>query len=160
MTDISLRPATAEDAAEIAALIRELAVFEKMEEICEVTAADIREQLFGKTPRAHAVLACDGDNVAGFALYFFNFSTFRGRPGLYLEDLFVRPQFRRGGVGQMLLKRLAEIAVAADCRRMEWTVLDWNKDAKNFYHRIGAQPLEEWEIYRLDTDALRALAAG
>ena len=158
MSDISLRNARIEDAGEIAALIHELAVFEKMEDVCEVTAEDIQAQLFGPIPRAHVVLACQDAAVAGFALYFFNFSTFRGRPGLYLEDLFVRPDFRRLGIGKLLLKKLAEIAVAQDCRRMEWTVLDWNENAKVFYRQLGATPLDEWEIYRLDTAALQRLA--
>jgi GNAT superfamily N-acetyltransferase len=115
---------------------------------------------FGAAPVSHAVVARERDVPAGFALYFFNFSTFLGQPGLYLEDLFVRPEFRKRGLGRRLLAHLARIAVDRGCGRMEWSVLNWNETALRVYRSIGAQPLDEWTVQRLTGQALLELAGG
>ena len=119
----------------------------------------LRKGLFGERPYAEVLIAEADGKAAGFALYFHNFSTFLGRPGIYLEDLFVRPEHRGKGYGRALLKRLAEIAVERDCGRMEWAVLDWNEPAIGFYKKLGAQPMDAWTIFRVTGDALRQLAA-
>lgn len=160
MTDgpaLALRPATAADAATVVALVRELATYERMPDAVRMTADDVRAAFAGG--HAHAVLA-ERDGVAiGLALYFFNFSTWSGRRGLYLEDLFVRPDARGAGAGLALLRHLARLALAAGCARMEWAVLDWNEPALGFYRALGAEALDEWTLHRLDGDALARLAA-
>ncbi|HEV7406252.1 MAG TPA: GNAT family N-acetyltransferase [Chthoniobacteraceae bacterium] len=118
----------------------------------------LREHLFGATPAAHVLLACDEGEPVGFALYFFNYSTWLGRPGLYLEDLFVLPGHRRRGHGRALLHRLGQIADERGCGRMEWAVLDWNKPAIEFYKTLGAAPLDEWTIFRLTREGIAKLA--
>lgn len=155
-----IRPATPEDVSTVLALIRELAEYEKLAHAVVATEADLHTALFGDDHVAHAVIARDdrGD-TAGFALYFFNFSTFVGKPGLYLEDLFVRPAFRRRGLGRALLAHLAQIALERGCGRMEWSVLDWNAQAIAVYRAIGAEPMDEWTVQRLSGDALQRLAA-
>ncbi len=152
----TLRSATAADAALLTQLIRELAVFERLESEVTGDAAAVAESLGQK--HCSALLAFVGEEPAGFALYFFNYSTFLARRGLYLEDLFVRPAFRRHGLGRLLLHRLAQIAVAEKCGRFEWAVLDWNEDAIRFYRSIGAAPMEDWIVQRVTGDALRRLA--
>ena len=152
-------PAVEADAPLILALIRELAEYEKLADQVTATEADIARALFADPPRAEAVVArLDGEPV-GFALFFHNFSTFVGRPGLYLEDLYVRPPHRGRGFGRRLLAHLARIAVERGCGRFEWSVLDWNAPAIAAYRRAGAVPLDEWTVYRLTGAALTRLAA-
>ncbi|MFN0243547.1 MAG: N-acetyltransferase family protein [Planctomycetota bacterium] len=158
MTTIS--PATPADVPTILTLIRELAEYERLSHAVVATEEHVHASLFGERPRAEALLARDDRAVAGFALFFHNYSTFVGRPGLYLEDLFVRPAFRGRGIGRALLAELARIAVERDCGRMEWSVLDWNVDAIGFYEKLGAQPMSEWTVFRLAGDPLRALASN
>ena len=126
----------------------------------QATEERLAAELFGPRPAAEVLLAYAGDEPAGFALYFQNFSTFVGKPGLYLEDLFVRPAWRGHGLGRLLLTRLAEIAVDRDYGRMEWTVIDWNESAIGFYRRLGARMMNEWILCRLTGDELRQLAKG
>ena len=156
---ITITPATEPDVPLILALIKELAEYERLSHEVVATEADLTAALFGERPRARALLARVGGEPAGFALYFYNFSTFLGRAGLYLEDLFVRPAWRRHGVGRHLLYALAEVAVREGCGRMEWSVLDWNEPAIRFYRSIGARPMEEWTVYRLTGDALVRFAS-
>ena len=147
------------DAETIVNLVRELAVYEKLETCAIATAADFRFHLFGPRPAAEAILAeVDGEAV-GFALYFTSFSTFRGQPGLYLEDLFVRPAYRGRGLGKGLLASVARRAVERDCGRLEWAVLDWNEPSIGFYKSVGARPMDEWTVFRLDDESLARLAS-
>lgn len=155
-----IRPATASDVPTILQLIRELAEYERAPDEVHATEPQLREVLFGAKPAAEVLLAVEGDEAVGFAVYFFNFSTWLGRPGLYLEDLFVRPSVRGSGYGRALLQRLAQIAQARNCGRMEWAVLDWNEPAIGFYKKLGAQPMDEWTVYRLTADRIADLAAG
>lgn len=156
-----LRPATAADVPILLRFIRELATYEKLLAEVEADEARLRAALFPAAPTApaaHAVLAeLDGAPV-GFAVYFFNFSTFLARPGLYLEDLYVRPEARGHGVGKALLLHLAKLANARGCGRMEWAVLDWNEPAIAFYEALGARRMQDWQICRLTGDALRRYA--
>lgn len=146
---LTLRPAKATDAALLAELIRELAVYERLEADCRITEDLIRTQLFGERPAAEAVVG-EIDGVAeGFALFFTNFSTFLGKRGLYLEDLFVRPEARGNGLGRALLERLIAIARERNYGRVEWSVLDWNTDAQAFYTKLGAKPMDEWTVWRV-----------
>ncbi len=154
-----VRPARIEDTANIAQLIRELAEYERLSHDVVLKEADLREQLFGRTPRAEVLIAEEDGVVVGLALYFSNFSTFLCRPGLYLEDLFVRPPYRHKGYGRALLRELARIAVQRACGRLEWAVLDWNKPAIEFYRGLGAVLMHEWRIFRLTGDALRKLGS-
>jgi GNAT superfamily N-acetyltransferase len=156
--DIRIVPATDRDVPTILSLIRGLAEYERLAHEVEATDADIRESLFGDWPAAEVVLAYAGAEVAGFALFFHNYSTFLGRRGLYLEDLFVLPAYRGRGVGRRLLSYLARLAVERKCGRMEWWVLDWNEPAIRFYRSIGAVPMDDWTVYRLSGDALARLA--
>ena len=156
----TLRDARPEDIPSIVDLIRELADYERAPEDCHADAASLRQHLFGPKPFAEALVAERGASVCGFALFFHNYSTWLTRPGLYLEDLFVKPQVRGLGIGKALLVRLAEIAVSRGCGRLEWSVLTWNEPAIGFYRSLGAVPMEEWQVYRLAGPALRALGAG
>lgn len=156
--DVRIVPATERDTPAILSLIQGLADYERLADQVEATEDGIREALFGDWPSAEVVLAHVGSDVAGFALYFHNFSTFVGRRGLYLEDLFVEPAYRSRGVGRRLLAHLARVAVERKCRRMEWSVLDWNEPAIRFYRSIGAVPMDDWTVYRLAGDALDRLA--
>jgi GNAT superfamily N-acetyltransferase len=142
----------------IAELIRGLARFEKLEQEVVMTEELLAAGLFGDRPYAEVVLAEDDGRPVGFALFFHNFSTFLGRPGIYLEDLFVLPERRGHGIGRMLLAHLARLAVERGCGRLEWAVLDWNRDAIKFYERLGARPNSEWTVYRLAGEALTGLA--
>jgi len=153
-----IRPGEKPDVPVIAELIRGLARFERLEDQVTMTEEKLTRSLFGDRPYAETLIAEDDDKPVGFALFFHNFSTFLGRPGLYLEDLFVLPEGRGKGVGRKLLERLAQVAVERDCGRLEWAVLDWNKDAIRFYERLGARPNEDWTTYRLTGEPLRALA--
>ncbi len=155
---VRIRFATRHDVPVIAELIRGLARFEKLEHEVVMTEELLAASLFGKRPYAEVLLAEDDGRAVGFALFFHNFSTFLGRPGIYLEDLFVLPEQRGLGVGRMLLVRLARLAVDRGCGRLEWAVLDWNRDAIGFYERLGARPNSDWTVYRLTGEALTGLA--
>ena len=146
---MNLRPAELADAPEILALIQELAEYEELRDLCIATQADIEREVFGPNPVVQVVMAEVDGVVAGFALYFFNFSTFLGRRGIYLEDLFVRPDFRGQGIGKALLLKLKDIAIEAGYGRVEWAVLDWNTPSIEFYKALGARPLDEWTTFRL-----------
>ena len=160
MSDIRIARATTEDVALILQMIRDLAEYERMSELAVATESDIREALFGPHPAAEVILAHASNQPAGFALFFHNFSTFVGSRGLYLEDLYVKPEFRRRGVGRRMLAELARIAVERRCGRFEWSVLDWNQPAIDFYKSLGAVPLSEWTVFRVTGDALTRLAAS
>jgi GNAT superfamily N-acetyltransferase len=159
MTDtMTIRPATEQDVPVIRGFIRDLAVYERLEHEMVATDEDLRKTLFGDRRYAEVVFACvDGDPV-GFALFFHNYSTFLGKPGIYLEDLFVRPEARGRGIGKRLLAWLAQATVERDCGRLEWSVLDWNEPSIAFYRNLGAVLKDEWQIFRLTGDALNALA--
>jgi len=152
-----LRDARPDDIEFILAYIRELAEFERLTHECVADPTILQRFLF-EQPRAHAIMAEWDGKPAGFALYFYNFSTFVGRPGLYLEDLFVRPAFRRNGIAKTIFRHLAAKAVTEGCGRMEWSVLDWNESAIAFYRALGATPLDEWTVQRLTGEALARLA--
>jgi GNAT superfamily N-acetyltransferase len=159
MTDqIRITPATPADVPTIRVLIRELAEFERLLHEAKATDEQIHESLFGRKPGAEVIMARVGEEVAGFALFFHSFSTFLGRRGVYLEDLFVRPTFRGGGCGAALLRELAKIAVERNCGRLEWSVLDWNQRAIDFYKSLGAVPMDEWTMFRVTGPALEKLA--
>lgn len=155
---IRIRPANPDDVHDIHRLVLELADYEHLTHAVTGTPEDLQRHLFGPRPYAEALMAHVGDEVAGIALYFFNYSTFLCRPGLYLEDLYVRPAFRRHGIGRRLLAELARRAVNDGCGRLEWSVLDWNAPSIEFYKGLGARPLEEWTTFRLTGDALTRLA--
>jgi GNAT superfamily N-acetyltransferase len=154
---VVIRPADRSDVPVIAGLIRGLARFEKLEEEVTMTEELLARNLFGPRPYAETLIAEDGAAPVGFALFFHNFSTFLAKPGIYLEDLFVVPEHRGRGIGRALLQRLAQIAVERDCGRLEWAVLDWNREAIGFYERLGAKPNSEWTVYRLTGEALTVL---
>lgn len=155
---IRIRSATREDVPVVAELIRGLARYEKLEHEVVMTEDLLAAGLFGERPYAEVLLAVDEDRPLGFALFFHNFSTFLGRPGIYLEDLFVVPEERGSGIGRALLEHLARLAVDRGCGRLEWAVLDWNRDAIAFYERLGARPNSDWTVYRLTGEALTTLA--
>jgi GNAT superfamily N-acetyltransferase len=141
-------------------LIKALAEYEKLSGEVVATEALLQEALFGPARNAEAALAYVGEDAVGFAVWFYNFSTFVGRPGLYLEDVFVLPDWRGRGVGSALMRHLARLAVQRGCGRMEWAVLDWNQSAIGFYRRLGAQAMDGWTVYRLSGDALEKLAGA
>lgn len=155
----SIRDAVPEDVAVISSLIRALAEYERAPDEAVATEDQIRETLFGPHRRAEVVIGLEGAEPVGFAVFFHNYSTWLGRPGLYLEDLFVRPEARGRGYGRRLLAHLAMIAEQRGCARMEWSVLDWNAPAIGFYRALGAIPMDEWTVYRLTGAPLAALAA-
>jgi GNAT superfamily N-acetyltransferase len=155
-----IRAAAATDAPEILALIHELAEYERAPEEVTATVADLVRDGFGDHPRFQVLLACEGDEIAGFAFYFFVYSTWRGQPTLYLEDLFVRPAHRRRGFGLALMRRLAEEAVKGGCGRFQWQVLDWNEPAVRFYETLGAKIFREWWTVRVEGDAIARLASS
>jgi len=157
---LHIRPAAPDDSRRIVEMIRELAEYERLSHVCHAEPDRLEAQLFGNPPRAEVVLADWEGQPAGFALFFPTFSTFECAPSLYLEDLFVRPPFRRRGIGRALLRHLAGLAVERGCRRMEWAVLDWNRSAIDFYLELGARALDDWTVYRLDGEALREVAGG
>ncbi|MEU1533782.1 GNAT family N-acetyltransferase [Streptomyces fagopyri] len=154
-----IRTATPADVPVIHAMVRELAEYEKVPDEARATPAQLREALFGEHPAAFAHLAEEAGEVVGFALWFLNFSTWRGVHGIYLEDLYVRPQARGGGHGKALLTELARICVARGYERLEWSVLDWNRPSIEFYEALGARPQDEWTVYRLTDGALRELGS-
>jgi GNAT superfamily N-acetyltransferase len=154
---LSIRPAERADLAIIAQFIRDLAEYERLAHEVHFEEAVLGDRLFGARPYAEVLIGEIDGTPQGFALFFHNFSTFEGRPGIYLEDLFVRPEARGSGLGKALLQRLAALAVERDCARLEWSVLDWNEPAINFYKSLGAKPMDEWTIYRVDGTALQQL---
>ncbi len=155
---VTIRSAVPDDLDLIFRFICDLAEYEKLRHEVRADEAALSRSLFGDTPRAEVIIGeIDGD-AKGFALFFHNFSTFEGRPGLYLEDLFVDPDARGSGLGRALLARLAQIALERDCARLEWSVLDWNEPALRFYRSLGATPMDEWTVQRVDGNALAALA--
>ena len=162
---VKIRPAEERDVEEIHTMICELAEFEKMADQVVSTSASVKNALFGLAPCASAIVAeldddGSGPQTVGFALYFQNYSTFTGKPGLYLEDVYVRPAFRKLGVGRALLKQLATIARDRCCGRFEWAVLDWNENAIAFYEGLGATVLSDWRIVRMDGDAMERFVAS
>ncbi|MBU6950099.1 GNAT family N-acetyltransferase [Hahella sp. HN01] len=160
MTDITIRTATADDAALILQFITELAIYEKAEHEVKTNVEEIQRSLFGPDTTTHALICSVDGKPVGYAVYFFNYSTWLGKHGIYLEDLYISPECRGGGAGKALLRHIAKIAVAKGCGRFEWSVLDWNEPAINFYKSIGAKPMDEWVIYRLTGDALTDFAKG
>jgi len=156
---LTIRPAVRADAPTIASLVRELAEYEKLQDEAKANAADFLRELEAPNPVIHVLIAEWDGSPCGFALYFFNFSTFVGRPGLYLEDLFVRPEQRKHGIGRALLRALARIAQQRGCGRMEWAVLDWNEPALRFYKSLDARQMNEWIIHRLTPVEISKLAA-
>ena len=154
----TLHPARPEDVGEIVTFIRELAEYENLSHEMLATEREIREWLFGARPAAEVVIARVDNQPAGFALFFTSFSTFLGRPGMYLEDLFVRPEHRGIGIGKALLRHLADIACQRGYGRLEWAVLDWNEPAIGFYERMGAQAMAEWITYRVSGQSLQIMA--
>ena len=156
---LTIRAATPADLPLICELIRDLAAYEKLAHEVRFDAEVLGEKLFGQRPYAEVVIGELGGTAQGFALFFHNFSTFEGKPGIYLEDLYVREPARGSGLGQALLAHLAALAVARDCARLEWSVLDWNAPAIGFYEKLGARAMDDWTIMRLDGDALAGLGA-
>lgn len=158
MEKFTIRPATAADVPIILELIRALAEYERAPNDVVATEKILNETLFGKKPAAEVLLLFEMKNAVGFAVFFHNFSTWLGRPGLYLEDLFVRPEHRGKGYGRALLIELAKIARERNCGRMEWAVLDWNEPAIEFYRKLGAKFMDEWTVFRLTRDEIAKLA--
>jgi GNAT superfamily N-acetyltransferase len=156
--NVTIRPAAEHELAQILAFIRELAVYEHLEHEVVATEADLALSLFGPRRFAEVVFACLEGTPVGFALFFHNFSTFLGKPGIYLEDLFVRPEARGRGIGKQLLAWLARTALERGCGRLDWAVLDWNAPSIGFYRSLGARALDDWTTYRLDGAALEQLA--
>ena len=159
MPELEIRAATEDDVPLLLSLIEELADYERLSHEVVATEETLRHSLFGEQRVAEALLGYLGGDPAGFALFFHNFSTFLGKPGIYLEDLYVRPEFRGSGVGQALLVQIAKLAKERGCGRLEWSVLDWNEPAIGFYKRIGAAPVSGWTVYRMTGEALEELAA-
>jgi GNAT superfamily N-acetyltransferase len=157
-SDFEIRPAHVEDVPVILELIRDLATYERAPDQVTATEEQLVDVLFGERPSAEVLLAFEGKSPVGFAVFFYNFSTWLGRPGLYLEDLFVKPEKRGKGYGRALLVDLAKIARDRRCGRMEWAVLDWNEPAIKFYRVLGAKPMEGWTVFRLTRDGIATLA--
>jgi len=160
MSIIKIRPATEADAGLILRFITDLAIYEKAEHEVVTTESEIRQTLFGNDSSTKALICNIDEQAVGYAVYFFNYSTWLGKHGLFLEDLYISPEQRGSGAGKALLKHLAEIAVSKNCGRLEWNVLDWNEPAIQFYKSLGAKPQDEWVGYRLAGDALQRLAAS
>jgi len=154
----NIRPATVDDVPIVLELIRALATYERAPNDVTATEEGLTEILFGNKRAAEVLLAMENEKAVGFAVFFHNFSTWLGRPGLYLEDLFVRPEDRGKGYGRALLVELARIARDRGCGRMEWAVLDWNEPAIQFYRKLGAKPMDEWTVFRLTRDGIERLA--
>jgi GNAT superfamily N-acetyltransferase len=160
MSEISIVPAGETDIPVILEMIRGLAEYEKLSHVVTATEARLRRTLFGPRPAAEVMLGYLGEECAGFALFFPNYSTFLARPGIYLEDIYVKPHARGNGLGLALLKEIARLAVERDCGRVEWSVLDWNEPSIQFYRKLGAVAMDEWTTFRLNGDALRKLGEG
>ena len=154
---VEFRKAVKEDTEKILFFIRELAIYEKMADQVEATSEILEKNLFGPYPRAEVIFAVKNGEEVGFVLFFHNFSTFLGKPGIYIEDLFVLPEFRGKGVGKALISQIAELAVERDYGRVEWWVLNWNP-ARRFYDDIGAESMDEWVVYRLTGDNIYKMA--
>ena len=159
MPETRVREASEGDVPLILSLIRELAEYEKLSDEVVATEEGLREGLFGERRYAEVLVAEHDGAPAGFALFFHNFSTFLGKPGIYLEDLYVKPEFRGAGIGKELLVHLARLAKRRDCGRLEWWVLDWNEPSIGFYKRLGAVPMDDWTVYRVSGSALEDLAS-
>lgn len=159
-SELTITIATERDVPQILHFIKALAEYERLADSVVATEEGLRATLFGPRPYAECVIARWKEEPSGFALFFHNYSTFLGRPGVYLEDLFVNPEFRGKGVGRALLQYLAKVAVDRNCGRLEWSVLDWNTPAVGFYKSLGAEPLEDWSIFRLKGEALSRLAGA
>jgi GNAT superfamily N-acetyltransferase len=155
---LTIRPTTAEDLPALLELIRELAQFERLEHEVEATVKSLSEAFFGPQAVASALLANVDGQTVGYAIYYFTFSSFLGRRGLWLDDVYVRPAFRQRGVGRALIKAVAQIAAERQCGRLEWTALNWNQNALDFYRTLGMQVMDEWVLLRLKADGLRQLA--
>jgi GNAT superfamily N-acetyltransferase len=160
LADFKIRPARLEDVLVILQLIHDLATYERAPDEVTATEEQLVEVLFGEKPAAEVLLAFEEESPVGFAVYFYNFSTWLGRPGLYLEDLFVKPEKRGKGYGRALLIELAKIARDRGCGRMEWAVLDWNEPAIKFYRSLGAKPMHEWTVFRLTGEGIAELASA
>jgi GNAT superfamily N-acetyltransferase len=158
VAEFQIRPARLEDVPIILELIRDLATYERAPNEVTATKEQLVDVLFGERPVAEVLLAFEGETAVGFAVYFYNFSTWLGRPGLYLEDLFVKPEKRGKGYGRALLVELTKIARYRGCGRMEWAVLNWNEPAIKFYRALGAKPMDEWTVFRLTGDEIASLA--
>ena len=158
MPQFEVRGATRQDVPLVLELIRELAEYEKLSHEVVATEDSLLEWLFGDRPVAEVLLAEYGTEAAGFALFFHNFSTFLGKPGIYLEDLYVRPRFRRSGIGKSMLAHLARLARERGCGRVEWSVLDWNEPSIRFYESLGAVAMDDWTVHRMTGEALERLA--
>jgi GNAT superfamily N-acetyltransferase len=158
--DLRIERASEDDVSLILTMIKALADYEHLALAVVATEETVRDTLFGSKPSAEVLIARIGTEAVGFAVWFFSYSTFLARPGLYLEDLFVLPGWRGHGIGHALLVHLARVAVAHECGRMEWSVLDWNESAIRFYRSIGARPMDEWTLFRLTGGALEDLASG
>jgi GNAT superfamily N-acetyltransferase len=157
---LNIREATESDVPLILQFIRDLAEYEKLAHLVVATEKQLHDTLFASSPYAEVLIAEEDGTPAGFALFFYNFSTFLAQPGIYLEDLFVKPEYRGRGYGKALLSRLARIAHERNCGRVEWAVLDWNEPSIAFYKSLGAQPMEEWQTFRLTGEPLEKLAGS
>ena len=160
MSDTRVREASEGDVPLLLTFIRELADYEKLSHEVVATEEGLRESLFAGRRYAEVLIAEHDGAPAGFALYFHNFSTFLGKPGIYLEDVYVRPEFRGTGIGRQLLVKLAHLALQRGCGRLEWSVLDWNEPSIGFYRQLGAVAMDDWTVYRVSDDALRKLGGG
>lgn len=158
INNLDIRPASVDQTPLILKLIKELAVYEKLLDIVITTEEDLKETLFGKNKAAEVVIGYYNDKPVGYALFFYNYSSFAGRPGLYIEDIYVRQEHRGKGFGKAFLVYLARIAKEKKCGRMEWAVLDWNEPSIEFYKKLGAIPMDEWTVFRLSRDAVEKLA--
>ena len=156
--DLRIEMASEKDVPLLLTFIRELALYERLLEVVTTTEEDLRSTLFGAEACAQGLLAYKDDDAVAFAIYFFNYSTFSGRPGLYLEDIFIRPAHRGAGVGRQIFSFLAQIALARGCNRMEWAVLNWNAPAIGFYESLGARPMHDWTTFRLPYEQLQRMS--
>ena len=157
LNTITIRAAISSDVSQVLEFIRELAEYEKLIHEVTVTQEALGLSLFGEKPYAEVLLAFVGEKPAGFCLFFHNYSTFVGKPGIYIEDIFVRPEFRGVGIGKRFFEELGRLAIDRDCGRIEWWVLDWNQPAIDFYTSLGAKPMDEWTVYRITNDRFSAL---
>jgi GNAT superfamily N-acetyltransferase len=155
-----IKPVTPAEIPALLDLIRDLARFERLEHEMEATLESLRESLFGPNPSVGALLARENDVIAGYAVYFFTFSSFLGRHGLWLEDVYVRPEFRHRGVGRRLIESVARIGAEKNCGRFEWTALNWNKPALDVYQKMGARAMDEWVLFRLNAEGMRKLGSA